>query len=420
MRIKHCFAFLLLVMCNVCLYAQAQVQMIDQAILAAAVRISRDLPAGSTAAVINFSSASLELNNYIVRELHGAILRHRRIVPVMPNQNISSETRFAAAGELTDESAQIIGQLLGAQYLITGTIESFAGSYTLIFNVVDTTDTKNRFRFSAPVDLRNDIQLTLLISDLRNLFSDSTVERAAVVTGVTVSHADDNFFNGRRYRFSAAVEGTDNPPQDVIWSVTGQASGKTVISPRGVLTIAADETGTELTIQAASQFNSEISGIVTVTVEILPPPKNFVTAEASVLGGGLRYERSLNDVITLGANVFWQTLNDSVDLGILALARFFPGDSIFFLELGLGYGYMERSYLYRFSSGGGYVIEDKTIYKNSGFMINPAVGLRFFRNTRGLSADIFFSVPVVIGQRNLTDGSVDVGFRYGIGLGYTW
>ena len=447
MKNKLCLSFLLFIMCNICLYAQAQVQMIDQAIIASAVRISRELPANATAAIIDFSSASSELNNHVVKELHGAILRHRRIVPVTPNQsqiqNISLETRFSSAGVLTDESAQTIGRLLGVQYLITGTIEPFSAHHRLIFNVVETANTKNRSQYTAAVDIRNDIQLTLLISDLRNLISGTqsnrpvapvapvapaapAVERVPTVTDVKISHEDSSFLNGGRYRFSATVEGTDNPPQDVIWSVEGSTSEKTVISSKGVLAIADDETGTELTIQAVSQFDSKISGSVEimVTIVILPPPKNRLSGEASVLGAGLRYERSLNDIFSLGANIFWQTFNDSVDFGVLASARLFPGDSIFFLELGLGYGYMERIYLYKFQGYdilfGERMMNGSIIYKNSGFMINPVIGLSFSRKTRGFLTDVFFSVPILLGERDIIEGNVDAGLRFGIGLGGSW
>jgi len=175
MKIKLCLSFLLFVICNLNIYTQAQVQMIDQAIIASAVRISRDLPANARTAVVDFTSVSLELNNYVVKELNGAILRHRSIVPVTLNQsqiqNINVEMRYNSAGELTDDSAQTIGRILEVQYLITGTIEPFATHHRLIFNVVETANTKNRFQYAAPVDLRNDIQLSLLISDLRNLLS---------------------------------------------------------------------------------------------------------------------------------------------------------------------------------------------------------------------------------------------------------
>ena len=242
---------------------------------------------------------------------------------------------------------------------------------------------------------------------------------AIPVTEVKISHTYRSFINGKRYTFKAAVEGTVNLPQDVTWSVTGSMSDKTVISTKGALTIASDETNTELTIQAVSQFNAEISETITITVEIVPPPKNFLSAEGSIWGGGLRYERSLSDVFSLGANFFWQTLNDTADAGILAAARLFPGDSIFFLELGLGYGYMENEYIYIFHHDGE-MVKDKTTYSNSGFMMNPAVGLSFGRKTRGFFADIFFSVPVVIGERDLLEGNVDTGFRCSIGLGGAW
>jgi len=410
-------SFLFFVMCNICLNAQTRVQMLDQAITASAVRISRDLPADAKAAVINFSSDSAELNNYVVTELHGAILRNRRIVPVTLTQsqiqNINAEMRFIAKGELTDASAQNIGRLLSAQYLITGTIETSSGNHMMIFNVVETANPKNRFQYTAAVDLNNQF-----LSAQPSQPAVSEVKREPTVTEVKISHTNNSFNNGGRYTFKAAVEGTDKPPQDVTWSVMGQASEKTVISNKGVLTISGDEISQALTIQATSQFDSNVIGEVTVLIEILPPSKNFLSAEVSIWGVGLRYERSIIDVLTLGANFFWQTVNDTVDVGILATARLFPGNSIFFLELGLGYGYMERNYLYYFIDD--WMNEGEILYKTSGFMINPAIGFRFFRETRGFFADIFFSVPFVLGERDLLEGNVDAGFRCGIGLGGAW
>jgi hypothetical protein len=65
--------------------------------------------------------------------------------------------------------------------------------------------------------------------------------------------------------FSAVVEGANSPAQSVTWSVTGGKIG-TGITTYGVLTVAADESATSLTVRAASTVDNTKSGTATVTV----------------------------------------------------------------------------------------------------------------------------------------------------------
>ena len=101
MKLFLLFLVLILIPCAF-LAAQATVQL-SEALLTAAVRISRELPEGSTAAVTAFNSESDELNEYARDELYGAILRTRRINLVDQNEN--------------------------PQYLVTGTITRTGSEY---------------------------------------------------------------------------------------------------------------------------------------------------------------------------------------------------------------------------------------------------------------------------------------------------
>jgi hypothetical protein len=87
----------------------------------------------------------------------------------------------------------------------------------------------------------------------------------ARVTGVTVSPPTANVRSGATQNFSAVVLGTNNPSQNVIWSVENGTSG-TNISSAGVLTVAANETAASLTVRATSALNTNFSGVATVTV----------------------------------------------------------------------------------------------------------------------------------------------------------
>jgi len=141
------------------------VQSLDEAILSAAIKISGELPAGASVAVINFSSSSENLNEYVQDELYGAILRNRGVVPVKPNtgqfQTIMDELN--KTGELNSESGRSIGKLLGVQYLITGSIKQNGGLYDIVFNAVNL-DVEIKSQYQASLNPRSDTQLASLLN----------------------------------------------------------------------------------------------------------------------------------------------------------------------------------------------------------------------------------------------------------------
>ena len=63
----------------------------------------------------------------------------------------------------------------------------------------------------------------------------------------------------------AAVTGENEPPQDVIWHISG-SSGDSTIDQNGLLTVGADETSETLTITATSVADNTKSGTATITV----------------------------------------------------------------------------------------------------------------------------------------------------------
>jgi hypothetical protein len=86
---------------------------------------------------------------------------------------------------------------------------------------------------------------------------------------VTVSPASASVTRGGTQRFTAVVSGIRGIPQGVTWSILEDRTGwwpDTRISSDGVLTVAANESRTTLTVQAASVFNNRIIGTATVFV----------------------------------------------------------------------------------------------------------------------------------------------------------
>ena len=267
------------------------------------------------------------------------------------------------------------------------------------------------------------LTLTVQAKSVFNTDINGTVDievQSITVTEVIVNPGYVSVISGKRLNFTATVIGENEPPQDVTWSVLGSSSIKTNIAPNGILTVASNEpTSNTFTIQATSKFNPQFSGKATVT--ITPPPKNWLLIEGSIWGGGLRFERSLSNSFTLGLNGFTQTFQDSADMGVLASTRLYPGNSVFFLELGLGYGYIESGIAYKAEEQ-----ERKLSYSADGFMINPAIGLRFGRKAKGFITDFFFGVPIVLGNKSWIDysggpdGIASYSFRFGIGIGGAW
>jgi hypothetical protein len=95
----------------------------------------------------------------------------------------------------------------------------------------------------------------------------------ATVTGVTVSPATATVAKGGTQTFTAAVAGENSPAQTVTWSVEGAASvSGTAINEGGVLSVAAGETATTLTVRAESTVDTTKFDTAAVTVSSGPPP----------------------------------------------------------------------------------------------------------------------------------------------------
>ena len=97
---------------------------LDKAIQEAAAYLDTRLPAGSVVAVLNVKSDNQALSSYIIGELVNTIIDRGNLIPVdRENLNlIQGELQFHLSGDVSDESAQAIGKILGAQTIISGEI----------------------------------------------------------------------------------------------------------------------------------------------------------------------------------------------------------------------------------------------------------------------------------------------------------
>jgi WD40 repeat protein/TolB-like protein len=119
--------FLLLTGCLV----WAQTFSLDGAIAAAAAEIEAVLPAGARIAVLNIASGSEAFSNYAVEELTASLVRRKNIVVLNRNnlEYIRAEMNYRLSRELSGESAQAIGKMLGAEYIIFGSLTDMGRDY---------------------------------------------------------------------------------------------------------------------------------------------------------------------------------------------------------------------------------------------------------------------------------------------------
>jgi TolB-like protein len=124
-------------MAFVAVYVYPQSMTIDEAIRTTASEMGQRLSKGNQIAVLSFSSQWQGLSAYVVDEMNNAIVRDGSLTVVdrLRLDLARQELNFGLSGDVSDESAQSIGQFLGAQLVLTG-------SYTIIGGM-------NRFRIQV-------------------------------------------------------------------------------------------------------------------------------------------------------------------------------------------------------------------------------------------------------------------------------
>jgi hypothetical protein len=126
------------------------------------------------------------------------------------------------------------------------------------------------------------------------------------VTSVTVNPSAATVTKGQTQQFNAVVTGTNNPAQTVNWTVSGGVNG-TNISPGGLLTVAANETASALTVRAVSTVDINKSGTATVTVTAPVPPvswavnnsASWIEAVNGIRNGG----NNKNHIVTVSGDI---------------------------------------------------------------------------------------------------------------------
>jgi TolB-like protein len=137
---------------------------LDRAIEAAGQDITTVLMPGSVIAVFSCYSPSERLSEYVIEELSARLVNTRTFSLVERKylDEVRKELKFQLSGEVSDESAQSIGKMLGAQYIVVGSFERSAKYWTLRTTTIGVETAKKEVISSGRVDLDDEDTAYLL------------------------------------------------------------------------------------------------------------------------------------------------------------------------------------------------------------------------------------------------------------------
>jgi TolB-like protein len=120
-------------------FLSAQNISLDEAIQNAVNNIEDSLQQGTKVAILNFSSTSEKFTDYVIEELAIALVNGKKLVVVDRKdlELIRKEMNFQLSGEVSDESAQRIGVMLGAQSIISGSLVDTGSVYRFRVNTIN-------------------------------------------------------------------------------------------------------------------------------------------------------------------------------------------------------------------------------------------------------------------------------------------
>jgi TolB-like protein len=161
--------------------------------------LEETIPQRTVIAIINFSSPTRNFSEHVIEELTNELLETGRLT-LVDRRNLNSireELNLSVSGDVSDESAISIGKLLGARFIVSGTLtkmESYHRFRTRIVNV-ETGVIQRQITF----DLQNDEQAALLLNIKRPTSNVRDNWVSVEVTGGLEIIDGGNFGFGARY-----------------------------------------------------------------------------------------------------------------------------------------------------------------------------------------------------------------------------
>ncbi len=134
---KLCALFVVLVLALTPAMAE-KIYKMDDGIKAVAKTLSGKLPKGTKVVIINIKSDKSEASTYIIEQLTYELLELGNLV-VVDRENleaIRTELSLQTSGDVSDDSAQRLGAMLGAETLVSGSFDVLSDKYRLACKAV--------------------------------------------------------------------------------------------------------------------------------------------------------------------------------------------------------------------------------------------------------------------------------------------
>lgn len=114
---------------------------IETALQQVADQFSASLKKGTTIAIVGISSDSAEMSNFILDEITlDFVKQHKLTVANRANLDaIKKEMNFQLSGEVSEESIQQLGAMVGANVVIHGNIKPLGRNFNLVVQALDVT-----------------------------------------------------------------------------------------------------------------------------------------------------------------------------------------------------------------------------------------------------------------------------------------
>jgi TolB-like protein len=137
---------------------------LDKAIKEASELINGRLQTGTKIVFLSFNSPSGRFNDYVFNKLEDEIFAVGNLL-IIDRKNLEElrgELKFQTSGEVSDRSMQAVGQMLGAQYVVSGNLTDLSGSYRIGFRVLGVQTATVAAHYRA--DITNDSRVRALLA----------------------------------------------------------------------------------------------------------------------------------------------------------------------------------------------------------------------------------------------------------------
>jgi hypothetical protein len=137
---------------------------LDTAIEQAAERMEKAFNAGTEIALVSVSSPSIQFSEYVLTYLESILVNNGKLT-VVDRANLDkvrAEQGFQLSGDVSDESAKAIGQMLGAGAIVTGTLVNLGDAYRLTLKAINVETA--RVAASYPADIANSPRVQTLLA----------------------------------------------------------------------------------------------------------------------------------------------------------------------------------------------------------------------------------------------------------------